>query len=109
MKFRRPSGAAVRDRGLTPVQRAGNRFGVAGVCLALLGLLCASVSDLEPAGWAFAPMAMVLGGTGLVLWLRDEATNRTDAMIGAGLGYVVLMVLLFKLAVAYPLTVLPVS
>ena len=52
--------------------------------------------------WAFAPMGLALGGTGLVLWVRGRATNRDDALIGAGLSYVVVMVLLFQLAATLP-------
>lgn len=98
-----------RERGLSAVQRAGNRFGVASVVFALLAALCTYYSDLEPVAWAFGPMGIALGGTGFVRWLNGEATNRDDALIGAGLAYLVVMVLFFRLSVAYPMPVPPMS
>lgn len=101
MNFSNPSGATRVDRELTTVQRAGNRFGVAAVAFALLAVLCLGFSDLQPAAWAFAPMGTVLGGTGLSLWFRGEATNRDDALIGVSLSYLEVMVLVCRLAAAY--------
>lgn len=98
-----------RERELSAVQRAGNRFGVAAVVFALLAALCTYYSELEAAAWAFGPMGIALGGTGCTRWLNGEATNRDDALIGAGLAYVVVMVLFFRLAVAYPMPLAPMS
>lgn len=98
-----------RERELSAVQRAGNRFGVAAVVFALLAALCTYYSELEAAAWAFGPMGIALGGTGFTRWLNGEATNRADALIGAGLAYVVVMVLFFRLAVAYPMPLAPMS
>ena len=107
MEFEDVSGAMRTARGseLSAVQRAGNRFGVASVVFALLAALCTYCSDLEQAAWAFAPMGLVLGGAGVSRWLNGEATNRDDALIGAGLAYLVLVVLSFRLAVAHPMPV----
>jgi hypothetical protein len=91
------------ERELGAAQRAGNRFGVAAVVFALLAASCTYWSELEPAAWAFGPVGIALGGTGFVRWLNGEATNRDDALIGAGLAYLVVMVLLFRLAAAYPM------
>jgi hypothetical protein len=96
-----------REPELSAVQRAGNRFGVAAVVFALLAALCTYYSELESAAWAFGPVGITLGGTGFVRWLNGEATNRDDALIGAGLAYLVLMVLFFRLAVAHPMPVAP--
>jgi hypothetical protein len=38
---------------------------------------------------------------------NGEATNRDDALIGAGLAYRVVMVLFLRLAVAHPMPVAP--
>jgi hypothetical protein len=95
------------ERELSVVQRAGNRFGVVAVVFALLAASCTCWSELEPAARAFGPVGIALGGTGVVRWLNGEATNRDDALIGAGLAYLVVMVLLFRLAVAYPMPVAP--
>jgi hypothetical protein len=38
---------------------------------------------------------------------NGEATNRDDALIGAGLAYLVVMVLFLRLAVAHPMPVAP--
>jgi hypothetical protein len=109
VEFEDLSGATrtAQERELSAVQRAGNRFGVAAVVFALLAALCTYYSELEPAAWAFGPMGIVLGGTGFARWLRGEATNRDDALIGAGLAYVVVVVLFFHLALAHPMPVAP--
>jgi hypothetical protein len=86
----------------SPVQRAGNRFGVTAVVFALLAGLCAASPGLRQVAWALAPVGVALGGIGLVLWSRGRATNRDDALIGAGLAYVVLMVLLCQVAATLP-------
>ena len=111
MEFEDLSGTmrTAQERELSAVQRAGDRFGVAAVVFALLAALCTYYSELEPAAWVFGPMGIALGGAGFVRWLNGEATNRDDALIGAGLAYVVVMVLFFRLAVAYPLPVAPMS
>jgi hypothetical protein len=108
VNFRNPTGAT-RDRELSAVQRAGNRFGVTSVVFALLAALCAAFPDLVPAAWAFGPMGVALGSTGLVHWLRGAATNRDDALIGAGLAYLVVMVLCCRLAAAYPWPAVPLT
>jgi hypothetical protein len=87
---------------LSAQQHAGNRFGVVAVFLALLAGLCAAVPELRSMAWAFAPMGMALGGTGFALWLNGRATNRDDAIIGAGLSFLVIMVLLVQLAAPFP-------
>jgi hypothetical protein len=87
---------------LTARQRAGNRFGVVSVVFALLAGLCSAVAALRPMAWAFAPIGLALGGTGVALWLNGRATNRDDAIIGAGLSFLVIMVLLFQLAATFP-------
>ena len=87
---------------LSAQQRAGNRFGVVSVVLALLAGLCAAVATLRPMAWTFAPMGLALGGTGLLLWVHGKATNRDDSIIGAGLSFVVVMALLFQLAATFP-------
>jgi hypothetical protein len=107
VEFEDLSGATRTSRECGAVQRAGNRFGVAAVVFALLAALCTYWSELEAAAWVFAPMGIALGGTGFVRWLNGEATNRDDALIGAGLAYVVVMVLFFRLAVAYPVPLYP--
>lgn len=109
MEFEELSGTTrtAREPELSAVQRAGNRFGVAAVVFALLAALCTYYSELESAAWAFGPVGIALGGTGFVRWLNGEATNRDDALIGAGLAYLVLMVLFFRLAVAHPMPVAP--
>lgn len=111
MEFEDLSGTTrtAQEPELGPVQRAGNRFGVAAVVFALLAALCTYWSELEAAAWAFGPMGIGLGGAGFVRWLDGEATNRDDALIGAGLAYVVVMVLFFRLAIAYPMPVAPMS
>lgn len=91
----------------TEQQRAGNRFGLVSVVFALLAGLCAAVAALRLMAWAFAPMGLALGGTGFVLWLSGRATNRDDAILGAGLSFLVLLVLCFQLAAAFP--VLPIA
>lgn len=60
-------------------------------------------------GLGVRPDGIGLGGAGFVRWLDGEATNRDDALIGAGLAYVVVMVLFFRLAIAYPMPVAPMS
>jgi hypothetical protein len=109
VEFEELSGATrtARERKLSAVQRAGNRFGVSAVVFALLAALCTYYSELEPAAWAFGPVGIALGGTGFVRWLNGEATNRDDALIGAGLAYLVVMVLFFRLALGYPMPVAP--
>ena len=87
---------------LTAQQRAGNRFGAVSVVFALLAAMCTAVAALRPMAWAFAPIGLALGGTGFVLWLSGRATNRDDATIGAGLSFLVVMVLLFQLAATFP-------
>ncbi len=106
MIFDNPPGASRAHGEPSTVQRAGNRFGVAAVVFGLLSVLCLGFSDLQPAAWAFAPMGTVLGGTGLALWFRGEATNRDDALIGVGLSYLVVMVLVCRLAAAFMLPAL---
>lgn len=69
---------------------------------ALLAGLCAAVAALRPMAWAFAPIGLALGGTGFALWLSGKATNRDDSIIGAGLSFLALMVLLCQLAAAFP-------
>ena len=109
MEFEELSGATrtARESELSAVQRAANRFGVASVVFALLAALCTYYSELEPAAWALGPVSIALGGTGFVRWLNGEATNRDDALIGAGLAYLVVAVLFFRLAVAHPMPLAP--
>jgi hypothetical protein len=87
---------------LSARQRAGNRFGAISVVFALLAGLCTAVAALRPMAWAFAPIGLALGGTGIVFWLHGRATNRDDAIIGVGLSFLVVMALLFQLAASFP-------
>jgi hypothetical protein len=96
------STAAVGELELSNQLRAGNRFGQAGVLLAVLALLCAMIGELEPAAWAFAPVGMLLAGAGFVLWCRDAATNVADAIVGFLLAQCVFLWLLCKLSLQYP-------
>lgn len=98
----RNSSDTTRDRELTPAQRAGDRFGVTAVAFALLAGLCTAFPDLEPVAWALDPIALALGGTGLMLWMNGRATNRDDALIGTGLAYLVVTVLLCTFAASHP-------
>jgi hypothetical protein len=107
---RRPPSSHGRAAGATPVtalepsavQRAGNRFGQAGVLLAVLALLCAMVGELVPAAWAFALVGLLLAGAGFMLWCNGTATNVADAIVGFFLAHCVLMWLLFALSIQYP-------
>ena len=87
--------------GLSARQRAANRFGQAGVLLAVLALLCTMIG-VVPAAWAFALVGLLLAGAGFVLWCNGTATNVGDAIVGFYLAHCVLMWLLFTLSIRYP-------
>lgn len=101
----RNSSLRARNEAPTPQQRAGNRFGVTAVAFALLAGFAMAVPGLGPVAWALAPMAVLLGSVGGVLWVGGRATNRDDALIGAGLGYLLVTVLLCQVVAAYPVPV----
>jgi hypothetical protein len=103
------AGTAATELELSTLQRAANRFGQVGVLLAVLGLLCAVVGELEPAAWAFALVGLLLCGHGFVLWCNSTATNVADTIVGFCLAHGVLMWLLITLSIQYPVIVYPVS
>jgi uncharacterized membrane protein YfcA len=93
-----PAHAPLRE--LPPYLVAGNRFGSYGFGAGLSGLLLA----IAPFGHLLAAVllvaAVVLGVTGLIRYAQDGATNRDTAAVGLAMGWIGLVVLMMRLAIA---------
>ena len=87
-------------RELPPYLVAGNRFGSYGFGAGLSGLLLAIAPFGHSVAWFLAGAAVVLGLTGFIRYAQDAATNRDAALVGLATGWIGLVVLLMRLAVA---------
>jgi uncharacterized membrane protein YfcA len=96
-----PAHAPLRE--LPPYLVAGNRFGSYGFGAGLSGLLLA----IAPFGHTLAAVlviaAVALSATGFVRYAQDGATNRDTALVGFAMGWIGVVVLLTRLAVALDL------
>ena len=93
-----PPHAGLRE--LPPYLVAGNRFGSYGFGAGLSGLLLAIAPFGHSVAWFLAGAAVVLGLTGFIRYAQDAATNRDAALVGLATGWIGLVVLLMRLAVA---------
>ena len=90
-------------RELPPYLVAGNRYGSYGFGAGLSGLLLATAPFGHTLAWALVVAAVVLSGIGFFRYAQDGATNRDTSAAGLAMGWIGLVVLLFRLASEFPL------
>jgi hypothetical protein len=96
-----PPHTALRE--LPPYLVAGNRFGSYGFGTGLTGLLLAIAPFGHTLAWFLVVAAVGLGLTGFVRYAQDGATNRDTAVVGLAMGWIGLVVLMMRLAIALDL------
>lgn len=97
-RFPTPENSGLRT--LPPYLVAGNRFGSYGFGAGLSGLLLAIAPFGHTLAGVLVVAAVVLSGIGFVRYAQDGATNRDTSLVGLALGWIGLVVLLMRLAVA---------
>jgi len=110
---------ALADLGLTelpPHLVAGNRFGSYGFGAGVTGLLLSLAPFGHSVAWVLVLVALALGCTGYVRYAQGGATNRDASLVGLGMGWIALMILVadataalnlppeYLVTAAYPVT-----
>lgn len=85
---------------LPPYLVAGNRFGSYGFGAGLAGLLLVLAPFGDTFAWVLGVTAVVLGAIGFVRYAQGGATNRDAALVGLGLGWIALVILLAEASAA---------
>jgi hypothetical protein len=78
----------------------GNRFGSYGFGAGLSGLLLAFAPFGHVLALFLVVAAIMLGMTGIARYAQDGAANRDTSLVGLGMGWIGLLILLVEAAVA---------